>query len=89
MGSILLDTTVNLKERSGNRADKSLPRENARVPMTSANQEIFEVAKPQSPGAVLMYPARRVARRLLRPWLVAIAQRIEDLDELSPPYRQN
>ncbi len=48
--------------------------------MTSANQEMFEVAKPQSPGAVLMYPARRVARRLLRPWLVAIAQRIEDLD---------
>ena len=48
--------------------------------MTSANQEIFEVAKPQSPGAVLMYPARRVARRLLRPWLAAIAQRLDDLD---------
>jgi hypothetical protein len=81
VAGILRNTTVGLKKRSWNRrGDLSLPREDARVPMTSANVEIFQVAKPQSPGAVLMYPARRIARRLLRPWLVAIAQRFDDLD---------
>jgi hypothetical protein len=42
--------------------------------------EIFDVRTPRTVGELALYPFRRLARRLLRPWLLALADRLRALD---------